>query len=219
MIAQPVRVCNGDEAPPGPTISDPEYCVRWFRRARAIRQLSNSDETIRAGAVDVLAELDDPRSRTWIARAFLDASPVVRSHAADALVQTERFDVLADALEHERAEIRAEAADALGDLGDRRAVPLLVHALTDPSVAVRCTASYALGDLRDLRAVHPLIAVLSDPEAAARRIAAYALGNLGDPSAMEAILDAMTDRDPEVREAASSAVHKLEDGRTGDTLG
>lgn len=191
--------------------------LRWYRRLRALYDLRSPDDGVRAAAVDVLAELDDPSARQRIVAAFRDESPLVRSRAGDALVRADRFDPLVEALRDERAEVRAEAADALGDLGDRRAVPLLIDALADPSVAVRATAAYALGDLRDLRAVQPLIAILADPEPAARRIATYALGNLGDPSAMEAILEGLSDADPEVRTAASSAVHKLEDGRTGDT--
>ena len=50
---------------------------------------------------------------------------------------------------------RVKAAEALGDLGDIRAVPLLIEALHDPYVDVQWLAAQALGKLKDSRAVDP----------------------------------------------------------------
>lgn len=57
---------------------------------------------------------------------------------------------------------RTNAAQALGEIKDRRAVEPLVAALRDPVIRVRGSAARALGEMRDPGAVEPLIAALSD---------------------------------------------------------
>lgn len=58
---------------------------------------------------------------------------------------------------------RQPAAEALGKLGDVRAVNPLIAALKDKQWDVRLTAAEALGKLKDTRAVEPLITALKDP--------------------------------------------------------
>ena len=53
---------------------------------------------------------------------------------------------------------RRAAAEALGQLGDKRAVEPLIAALQDDVENVRQAAAEALGQLGDERAVEPLIA-------------------------------------------------------------
>ena len=50
-------------------------------------------------------------------------------------------------------QVRRFAAQALGKLGDRRAVPALIASLRDESDLVPPAAAEALGELGDLRAV------------------------------------------------------------------
>lgn len=59
---------------------------------------------------------------------------------------------------------RYDAASALGNLEDTRAIEPLLAALSDPASQVRRTVAGALGDLGDLRAVAPLIRQLRDPD-------------------------------------------------------
>lgn len=59
-------------------------------------------------------------------------------------------------------ELREEAADALGKLGDARALEPLTTALNDDSGPLVSKAAEALGDLGDARAVEPLTAALWD---------------------------------------------------------
>src|SRR5690348_2371981 len=54
-----------------------------------------------------------------------------------------------------------QAAEALGNLGDPRAVEPLIGALSVQHWRVRCSAAQALGRLRDPRAVNTLIAVFN----------------------------------------------------------
>jgi len=83
---------------------------------------------------------------------------------------------------------RQAAAEALGKLGDTRAVEPLVAALRGEDVEVRRTAAWALGEIGDARAVDPLIAALGDEDAEVRRVAARALGEIEDAKATEPLI-------------------------------
>jgi len=62
------------------------------------------------------------------------------------------------ALGYERSwHVRVNAAEALGELKDSRAVEPLLQALRDEDSGVRWSASAALGELKDTRAVDPLM--------------------------------------------------------------
>lgn len=79
-------------------------------------------------------------------------------------------------------------AEALGKLGDTRAVEPLIAALQDEDVELRRAAAQALGEIGDSRAVEPLIAALRDKDIELRRVAARALGEIEDAQAVEPLL-------------------------------
>jgi len=63
---------------------------------------------------------------------------------------------------YDRWFVRAIAAMALGNIGDKKAVKLLIPLLMDEAWEVQVAAARALGQLGDARAVGPLIAELSN---------------------------------------------------------
>jgi len=109
--------------------------------------------------------------------------------------------------------ISRAAAEALGKLGDRRAVEPLITALgdtrfsSDPDVCQ--AAARALGQLGDRRAVEPLITALGGGSCNVRKIAAEALGQLGDPRAVGPLVKAVEYEVPSVRLAAAEALARL----------
>ncbi|QSZ68177.1 HEAT repeat domain-containing protein [Methanofollis aquaemaris] len=75
-------------------------------------------------------------------------------------------------LDHERPEFRWGAAEALGRLGDSRAVEPLIRALEDdPDPRVRKKAAWALGQIGDMRGQRPLLAAIRDRDEDVREIA------------------------------------------------
>jgi len=88
---------------------------------------------------------------------------------------------------------RQAAEEALGKLGDPRAVELLLGLLGDKYWDIRATAAEALGKLADARAVEPLLPLLKDDHFMVRRAAAEALGRLGDTRALAALMTALED--------------------------
>ncbi|MDD1667558.1 MAG: HEAT repeat domain-containing protein [Methanomicrobiales archaeon] len=69
--------------------------------------------------------------------------------------------------------------EALGEIGDPRAVEPLVRELRDPSVEVRWETALALGEIGDTRATEPLLAGLRDPDRYVRYGTALALQKIG----------------------------------------
>ena len=71
--------------------------------------------------------------------------------------QTEsQLSLFIELLKSPSANVREHAASALGELGNRQAVPALIEALKDEEAVVREHVASALGKLGDKRAVEPL---------------------------------------------------------------
>jgi len=113
---------------------DPELTA-WLAQVLAVADQSLPDDRIRAGLVFPF------RGRTAAAREALEKL-VERGEAA--------IPVLARLLGHERAQVRHNAAQALGLLAQPDIVPPLLAALRDPNPGVRDQVAWALG-----RSGHP----------------------------------------------------------------
>ena len=84
-------------------------------------------------------------------------------------------------------DLRLASATALGLLGDKEAVPVLVEALRDTgSLSVRSALAKAVGLIGDRSAVEPLLAVAADTDLAAlsRAFACVAVGLLAERTSM-----------------------------------
>jgi len=109
-------------------------------------------------------------------------------------------------------DVRLAAIWTLEHLKDTRAVPALLHALTDEHPAVRQAAAMSLGLLDDERAVSPLIAALqTDKDSSVRKATAYALRWLGNASAVNPLLHVLQNRseDAAVRGEAAESLGEL----------
>jgi len=137
-----------------------------------------------------------------------EPSPAV-SAPAPAAAPTDQLSPLIKALEDDSPTARAQAATALGKLGNSSAVAPLIAVLQNQSSAVRGAAANALGKINDSRAVEPLIALLQDSEPKVRALAARALGRLGDGRALAPLQKLAQDADQTVRDKAQEAVKKL----------
>jgi HEAT repeat protein len=109
--------------------------------------------------------------------------------------------------------IRQYLSMVLGNLGDRRATPLLVDALKDSSPETRIYAALGLGRLRDPAAVPALLDVAIKDERDVRKAAIYALGEIGDLRALPWLVEALNDPIADVRFNAAIAVTRFGDER------
>ena len=106
---------------------------------------------------------------------------------------TDKLDRLIRDLRSSDDRVRWDAAQALGESGDARAVEPLIRALKDDYDEVRSISAKGLKNLKDARAVEPLIRLLAGfkcGEGDAPWDAAEALGEIGGARAVEALIHA-----------------------------
>jgi HEAT repeat protein len=103
--------------------------------------------------------------------------------------------------------IRAEAAYALGDLGDGRAVARLARLVTeDNRVDVRTMAVVAIGKIGSPEGVDCLLRALEDSDTAVRIRAAESLGKIGDDRATDVLTQLLDDSSTTMRATAAEAL-------------
>ncbi len=158
--------------------------------------MESNNEELAQEITDQIRALKDPRTR-GLAVYELErrGKPAVKA--------------LLKALQHEKHGLRMGAAEALGKIGDRRAVTPLIRCLQeDENDFVRAKAAEALGRIGNQRAINPLIRALKDK--AVRRIAARALIRIAPRRAVKPLLKEFRGRSPEKSQAAAEALELLE---------
>jgi len=136
----------------------------------------------------------------------------------------EAVDVLLVHLRSPFAGTRQAAAEALGQIGDARAVDDLLACLgaKKENQEVRVTAAAALGQIGDARAVDDLLACLGAKKEnqEVRVTAAAALGQIGDARAVDDLLACLGAKkeNQEVRAAAAAALGQIGDARAVEGL-
>src|SRR5690606_30792072 len=88
-------------------------------------------------------------------------------------------------LHHASFEVRAQVAQACGELADPRVGPILVAAMDDEAWPVRAALCEAIGRLRPEGGPPVLARALSDPEEVVREAAATALAEYPDEAIAE----------------------------------
>ena len=144
-------------------------------------------------------QLDDSRSQ-------------VRLDASHALVQLggAAVEPVMDRAAAGSDSLRYIAAQILGQLGDRRAIPFLKELLRADNRYVREQAVRALGQLDDPRLHATLASVLAgDSVPDVRGAAAWSLGNHRDTTAVPSLVHALRDTVPLVRRQALAALQFL----------
>lgn len=114
---------------------------------------------------------------------------------------------------------RANAAYALGAMGARSAVPLLLGALKDSAPNVRSSAANVLKSMRPDAGsgIPPLVDALKDSDPSVRSGAADALAMMGHEarSAVPSLFDALKDSNPLVRSSAGKALAYIDPHANG----
>jgi len=178
-----------------------------------INAISDKEEEVRIEVVQALGEIGDERAVKSLIDTMDDESLVVREKAAKALGKLgkrEAEEALISALgSNTDLSILCSVIEALGQIGDTRAVDPLIISLTHKESKVREYAAAALGKLRDSRAVESLIAALSDEQERVRWYAADSLGKIGDPICVESLIKLLSDTSARVRESAVTALGQI----------
>ncbi|MGC8874285.1 MAG: HEAT repeat domain-containing protein [Chloroflexia bacterium] len=210
-------------------LRDPHAFVRWTA-VQALEEigsaetvalllplLEDKDPLVRRSAVDGLGRFDTPESRQALRRALRDPDPAVRRNAIDAVARlrdTEAVDTLILALDPRNGLwVRYSAAEALGVVGDHRAIAPLMEAAEDAQVLIRRVAVRSLGQLRDSRAIPTLMRALKDPDPQVRLHAVEGLGRIGHEGVVPELKRRLSDRSTvfgrRVGDAARDAIQQI----------
>jgi HEAT repeats len=167
--------------------------------------LSHEDRHVRGNAAFIFGGLGDPRGFQVITDILTDQSDRPRG-------------VITGGNWTLRAQIREDryyAAHLLGDLRDRRAVPILVPLLKDKEV--NSIVPWALGQIGDKSAVGPLLDALDEDNPSMRVLSIYALETLNAKEALPRLISLLDDHrmsnfgaQVSVAEAAKAAIAKLQ---------
>ena len=122
------------------------------------------------------------------------------------------------AAEHDDPKVRRYLGMVLGNLGDRRATPVLLEGLNDRDPETRLYAILALAQIRDPAALPRLMAMTRDEEADVRKTAAFALGETGLREGIPALVAASEDSVADVRWNAAIALSRFGDRRAVPVL-
>ena len=148
--------------------------------------LTHEDRHLRANAAMIFAALGDRRGFDVIVGILNDRSdrplgqgiPIAVNHGANISTLQIRAD-------------RYYAVHLLGDLKDRRAVPVLVPLLNDPEVSY--IVPWSLGQIGDRTAIEPLINTLNSHDPSVRVLAILALQELGADEALPKLRQLLND--------------------------
>jgi len=172
--------------------------------------LNDDDRHIRGNTALVFPGLDDERGFTVITTILYDRSDRPEGQGQSGGSSDGRY--------HVAEQIRADryyAVHLLGDLKDRRAVPILIPLLTD--LQLKYGVPWALGEIGDRAADEALIARLSDSDPSMRVYVIQALVELGAKEALPNLRRLLNDFEKRrlgepitVAQAASAAIVKLE---------
>lgn len=192
---------------------------------RLIEILKCTDIQILKRTFVSLKEIGEPALQPLIETLENSTNDQLRRNVALALGEfTEHknvvFEVLKKAIKTAHSYVRSGIVIALGELGDKRSIPLLVKAIKDPDTSVSHLAARALVEIGDSQSVEPLIGLLTYKKAYIRANAAYALGLLKDIRAIEPLIEILqNDSDEFVRaEGAASSLGYLKDTRAVEPL-
>jgi HEAT repeat protein/beta-lactamase regulating signal transducer with metallopeptidase domain len=121
-------------------------------------------------------------------------------------------EALIGALDDSVANVREDAAYALGELEAKDAVaPLTSRLGHESSAGVRKTIAWSLGQIESRDATAALSRMVqTDPSAEARAMAIWALGRVEDPAGVPALASALKDSSEEVRGRAAWAIGSIE---------
>jgi len=214
--------------------------------------LADESKGVHAAAANALAKIGGSRAIELLAAALrwewnsdapidADALRKIGNPAVESLIAA------LDEGKGGRCCARRPAAQALGWIGDPRAVESLVAALRDEDSFVRIAAAEALAAIGDPRAVEPLAAALKDKNSMVSQAVAsalitvgddravgsliaaldedyvpaevmFALGAIGNPRAVEPLAAALKSEDTWVRRAAAQALEQIGDFRAVESL-
>jgi HEAT repeat protein len=159
----------------------PHHKTRVCRALLGVIEDSDRPLEIKRRALEAAAPLSLPQMGKAIARAYRSGVPRLKTSAIFAMGKNcdpRWLPILIKELGNDDAEIRYEAAQACGELGEKEATPYLRELTTDPDIDVQLAAIQALGKIGGPEAKDSLERCLTDASEAIQQAAEQALNEL-----------------------------------------
>ena len=172
------------------------------------RGLAHPDDAVRLGTVRCLAWIAPPEGTALVAPLIHDPAAEVRAEAAAAVGR----------LGDENELIQESAMDALSRSNPERVRPLLLQALAGGDPDARVRAAQTLGLLRDPEAATALVAAAQGGREALRAASVQALGELGAPGVLDVLRAALADESSIVRQQAVLALGRRREPESAPLL-
>jgi HEAT repeat protein len=172
-------------------------------------KLASSEQTI----PDYLNEIRSGSAHQRWQAAYQLSKSLKRGEAKNYPNLVDQVSALYSSSKDDDPRIRRYLSMVLGNLGDRKATPLLLDGLDDQDIETRIYVLLALGELRDPAAVPRIMQLASDDEKDVRKTAVYALGEIGDPRAVPVLVSALEDQAADVGFNAALALARFKDPR------
>ena len=179
---------------------------------RLVRHLRDEDWWVRERATEVLVHISGNHITEHIIELLDEESPIVRRYAVEVLIRLKDHRSVAPlakaAKEDDDWWVQERAIEALGDLGDPRATPVVVNLLQVPELNWVCVQ--ALGKLGDPRAIPYLGHMLSRANQDLRIAILDALDAIGHEDVVPVVRDLVADTDKQVRQRAVSILGRMQ---------
>jgi HEAT repeat protein len=189
-----------------------------LRDSRAVtaltRALEDGHVNVRLQAAGSLREIGGPSAVSPLIEALEDPDARVRLQAALALSTLGDGRAVEPLIQRLRSrgehyDVQMVAILGLGELGDHRALGVLLGALGADDAQARAAGAEALGKIGLPPAMTGLIRALADEQPLVRRNAVAALGAIGDARARVSVEHTLHDPDAAVRVAAREALERI----------
>lgn len=174
-----------------------------------LKLLGHKDSTVRCGAVDALGKTGDVRAIEPLIDLLGDEDTGFRASYALSKIGIPAVESLLELLDDEDFPHRNGVIDALGEIGDARAIEPLITLLGNKNRDLRSEGAMALCKIGRL-AVEPLIEQLKNEDSIVRIHAAYTLGRIGDARAIEPLILALWDTEETVSLCVSGALETID---------
>lgn len=194
-------------------LSDKELdsAADWVAAKAFADVLDDEQPELRMAAATGLGRVGDPSVTAALISRLEDPDPRVRCRAAAAcgrIGDPRAVEPLEKRLQNDQnTEVRRDAAEALGEIGNEGAMRVLIDGSEDPNESVRRVVADSFGEFGSVAPVETLVEFLEDDSEAIRRTAMFSL--------VEILSNAPPQRSHEVREATAD---KLTSATAGEVV-
>ena len=180
-----------------------------------IEALNDVNKYVRFMSADALSKIGNLEVIPTLIEGLNDSEEIFRLPTIWMVIHLSRIDnyilipVLIEALNNSDKNVRALAAQTLGNIGNSEAIQALIETLNDEDDQVQYIAQLALSQIGNSETISALIDVIKYSEHDARWYAKTALIDIGNSEVVSALIVALKDSNKYVRSLAAEALGEI----------